>query len=151
MRDPSSKKRDLSMTREEVVVKICSMGACTSALGWIDDLPDLSPKQLWVSCSEPAWMLWLAGRANVDLKLLVLIACDCARSVLHLVPDGEHRPRLAIEAAEAWCRGESTREQVLAASWASSADAADAKKLECADFVRARISWELIEKGMSNR
>jgi hypothetical protein len=49
-------------------------------------------------------MLWLV-RANLNQYTeseLRLLACAFARSVLHLVPDGEDRPRLVIEAAEAY-------------------------------------------------
>ena len=37
-----------------------------------------------------------------------------ARTVLDKIPDGEDRPRIAIETAEAWTRGEATLEQVYA-------------------------------------
>ncbi|HHO52272.1 MAG TPA: hypothetical protein ENK18_15705 [Deltaproteobacteria bacterium] len=41
----------------------------------------------------------------VDRRAAVWCAAQCARTVGHLVPDTEPRPRLAIEAAEAWVRG----------------------------------------------
>lgn len=40
---------------------------------------------------------------RVDRRRLVMAASDCAETVLHLVPAGEDRPRIAIEAARAWC------------------------------------------------
>jgi hypothetical protein len=61
-------------------------------------------------------MLWLAERVEIERTLLVLSACDCARTALPYVPAGEDRPRVAIETTEAWCRGEATIEQVRAAS-----------------------------------
>jgi hypothetical protein len=53
-------------------------------------------------------MFSLIGTADPDLLLprhvrVARFACEKARNVLHLVPDGEDRPRLAIEAAERWC------------------------------------------------
>jgi hypothetical protein len=52
----------------------------------------------------------VAHKPGVDRSLVVLAACDCARTWLRHVPPGEDRPRLAIETAEAWCRGETTGE-----------------------------------------
>lgn len=40
----------------------------------------------------------------LDSRRLILALCDCAETVLHLVPKGEDRPRAAIEAVRAWCR-----------------------------------------------
>jgi hypothetical protein len=51
---------------------------------------------------------------------VVRAACDCARTALRYVPGGEDRPRLAIETAEAWCRGEATEQEVCAAAYFTS-------------------------------
>jgi hypothetical protein len=64
-------------------------------------------------------MLRKAGEIGVPRKLLVAAACECARLALKFVPEGEERPRKAIEVAEAWCRGEATPEQVKEAASAS--------------------------------
>ena len=70
-------------------------------------------------------MLWLLGKIpSTDRKILVLAACECARQSLHLVPEGEDRPRLAIETAEKWARGEASIEEVKTAAAAAAADAA---------------------------
>ena len=42
----------------------------------------------------------------------ILASCAVTRLCLHLIPEGENRPRVAIETAEAWARGEATAEQV---------------------------------------
>ena len=52
---------------------------------------------------------------NVDRKRLAMAACECAETVLPVVYPGEERPRRAIEAAVAWCRGAATIAQVLEA------------------------------------
>jgi len=64
----------------------------------------------------------------ISRQRLVLASCACARTVLHLVPEGEHRPRIAIETAERWTRGEATLEEVqlAAANAANAAYAVDA-------------------------
>lgn len=48
-------------------------------------------------------------------KDIVKSACEIVRTVLHHIPENEPWPRLAIETAEAWVRGEATEEQVRAA------------------------------------
>ncbi len=58
-----------------------------------------------------------------------MAACACARLSLVHVPSGEERPRIAIETAESWCRGEANIEQVRearrnAAAYAAAAYAA---------------------------
>jgi hypothetical protein len=75
--------------------------ACFAARDWVGDR---SPREAWEVCERPDWMLWLCDQLGVELRLLVLCAANCARSVLHLVPPDEDRPRQAVEAAEAWVR-----------------------------------------------
>ncbi len=98
-------------------------GACYEARGWLDTQTDA--RAAWETCERPDWLIWYACRRNVERKVLVRIACDCARTVLRFVPEGEERPRLAIEAAERWTRDEATIDEVRAAAYAA-ADAADA-------------------------
>jgi hypothetical protein len=69
-------------------------------------------------------MLWLLDQISADRRKFTWVAAQCARLVLHLVPEGEDRPRLAIEAAEAFSRGEATVKDCLKAAYAA-ADAAD--------------------------
>jgi hypothetical protein len=98
-------------------------GACAEARLWLNTQTD--PHVAWEMCERPDWMIWYARRRNVERKVLVRIACDCARAVLRFVPEGEERPRLAIEAAERWTRDEATIDEVRAAAYAA-AYAADA-------------------------
>lgn len=56
-----------------------------------------------------------------------LLACDFAERALRFVPEGEDRPRQAIEVARRYARGEATREEMDAAgvaAWAAARDAA---------------------------
>ena len=55
---------------------------------------------------------WLAA---IDRRLAVWGACACAREVLRYVPEGEERPRLAIEAIERWLAGQAKLDEVSAA------------------------------------
>ena len=83
-------------------------------------------EELWRDCERGDWMLWLAVRAKIDRRVVVNAACACARTALQYVPAGEERPRRAIEAAEAWARGEETLEAVRTAADAADYAAADA-------------------------
>jgi hypothetical protein len=98
--------------------------ACHESLVWALTQPDAATA--WATCERADWLLWIAGRlASTDdaRKLVVLAACACARTALGRVPVGEDRPRICIETAEAWARGEATIVQVRAAR----ADALDAR------------------------
>ena len=100
------------------------LGACVEAQRWYDGRDS---REAWEVCERGDWLLWVAARLGVDRKLLVLAACDCADSALRHVPDGEDRPRKAIEAARAWCLGEASINEVRAAAHAAcAAYAADA-------------------------
>jgi hypothetical protein len=60
----------------------------------------------WAETERGDWMLWVAGRAGVDYRLVVAAAADCARFVLELVDD-DTRPvgTAGVDAVEAWCGG----------------------------------------------
>ena len=109
---------------------------CSEAIKWLLTQPDA--EMAWNTCDRPSWMLWLAEKAGVEKPVFVRIACDIARTVLHLVPEGEDRPRLAIEAAEAWLANPNEEntiavdEAARAASWAAYAARAAANAAVCA-------------------
>ena len=122
---------------------------CHEALTWARNQP--SATVAWRNCKRGDWMLWLLGKLSGDpdsdsRKKSVLAACACARLALPYVKKGEERPRIAIETAEAWVKGELgiTREQVNAAAYAvyaaanAAANAAARVSLlaKCADIVR---------------
>jgi hypothetical protein len=106
------------------VAALRSLRACDSAIAWAQTQPDAATA--WAACERGDWLLWLAARVHLDRKLLVPAACACARQALDYIPDGEDRPRLAIETAEAWARGEATIEELRKAAAAASAAAAAA-------------------------
>ncbi|MFO0474195.1 MAG: putative immunity protein, partial [Alphaproteobacteria bacterium] len=80
---------------------------------------------MWADCERPDWLLWWAAH-SVPRQELVLAACDCAELALRYVPQGEDRPRLAIETARRWARGEATVKEVRAADAAALAAVCDA-------------------------
>ena len=94
--------------RDELVAWLRSFDACWSAVLWVESLPpDHGLDRAWAICTRSDWMLWLTKYLDIPDDVMRFIACDFARTVLHLVPRGEERPRLAIETAErfACCLG----------------------------------------------
>jgi len=114
--------------------KLIKINSCSEAVKWIGGR---GLQKAWTECNRADWMLWLCGKM-VDKpgwptrQKLVLVACDCASRALKYVPDGEDRPRKAIETARAWTKGRATIEQVRDA-----AAAADAVYAAAADAVYA--------------
>jgi len=109
--------------------KLIKINSCSEAVKWIGGR---GLQKAWTECNRADWMLWLCGKM-VDKpgwptrQKLVLVACDCASRALKYVPDGEDRPRKAIETARAWTKGRATIEQVRdAAAAADAVYAADA-------------------------
>lgn len=91
----------------------------------------------WWDTSQDAWELLLAAAPRISRQALVRLAAACARTALRYVPKGEERPRIALETAEAWTRGEATLLQVQDAYTASSDAAASATATDDAAFVAA--------------
>ena len=66
-----------------------------------------SLSQAWNECERANWMLGMCGimvgkPGWPTHKQIVSVAITLAHSVIHFIHGGEERPRLAIEAAEAW-------------------------------------------------
>jgi hypothetical protein len=114
---------------------------CSDAAAYAAQHTD--PAEAWESCERGDWLLWLAARAGVDRRDLVRASCAVARRALQHVPEGESRPRIAIETAEAWARREVTiaavRDAAADATFAS-ADAAAAYASAAADAAAAYAS-----------
>ena len=72
--------------------------------------------ETWNTSRNGEYMLRKAEEIGVNRKLLVAAACECVRLALKFVPEGEERPRHAIEVTEAWCRGEVGIEKVKEAA-----------------------------------
>jgi hypothetical protein len=78
------------------------LGACSEALTW---LGERTAKQAWEECPKANWLMWWAARTPANSHTqIVLATCQCARRALRFVPAHEHRPQLAIEAAEQWAK-----------------------------------------------
>lgn len=94
---------------------------CDPALAWAQKL-DCSPREAWERCEDGSWLLWLCGVVEVDRRLHVEAACDCAETALVNTrpPLGLlAKAQLAISAARSWCRGKATLRDV----WRAKAEA----------------------------
>ena len=128
------------MTWQDNLVRL---SACNDAVEWAQNYETFPAA--WKACKRGDWMLWLAARSGVDRKVLVLAACACARTALKYVAKGEERPRVAIETAERWARGEVTIAEVIAAAYAAYAAyatyAADAAYAAYATYAAAAAAY----------
>ncbi len=142
--------------------QLIEMNACMSAVNWVDKR---GIRTAWRDCPRGDWMLWLAGRLDIDRKLLVLAACDCAETTLQYVPEGEDRPAKAIQTSRNWCNGTATIKDCRKAAadayaaaaaadaadaYAAAADARTSAHLTCADLVRKRIPVEIISAALTD-
>ena len=102
--------------------------ACDSAIDWCKTQRSISAA--WRECKRGDWMLWLLAhkveQGSKYHKKIVRVACECARLALKYVPEGEERPRIAIETAEKWSGGMATLREVEDAAYAASVYAASA-------------------------
>ena len=137
------------MNAAELKKWLTSNYACTESLEWLSDR-DLDTA--WAECPRGDWLLWLTAKAGIDRKRLVMSACSTAREALRFVPEGEDRPRIAIETAEAWCRSEATIEQVREARWnaAAAASARLAMRRKTAEIVRGLIALDEVKVAMGS-
>lgn len=130
------------MNNQQLVAFLKKNLACRPAIEW---LQARTLAEAWEQSERGDWLLWLAANAGVDRRRLVMSACACARLALVHVPPGEERPRVAIDTAEAWCRGEATIEQVRKASRNAAdaaADAADAAAYAAAYVYAAAYAYD---------
>jgi len=111
--------------------QLIKLNVCQDAIDWVEDR---TIQQAWNDCRRGNWMLWLLEEMKeeegwLDEKEIMLLGCWCSRRALKYMPEGETRSLKAIEAKEAWARGEITREEMVAArpaAWAAINDARDA-------------------------
>jgi hypothetical protein len=150
------------MTFKELLIQL---DACSTAREWAGDMPI---EEVVATCHRGDWLLWLAKRVDVDLRLRTLAKGHCANTVRYLMTD--ERSLNAVDVAIAFGEGKATREELnYAAAAAATADdddvyvyAADAyaahayvavyaadfalKRQQTADICRQYIGEALIEK-----
>jgi hypothetical protein len=124
------------------------IGACRDAVSWSVEQADL--KTAWVACDRADWMLWLCDKMAdkprwPTRKQVVFAACQCARTSLRFVPQGDLRPLQCIETVEAWTRDEATIEQVLEARRAAYAAASYAYAAYAASYAKTKALKEMAD------
>ena len=113
--------------------------ACREGVEWFKmTFPsgETTPEELICRIERADWLVWGLAHlrpGGLGHQQAVTLACICARFALRHVVSGEDRPRLAIEAAEAWVKSP-TKENWKAAESAAT-DAARAAG------VSARAAW----------
>lgn len=100
-------RRDATTFAERLRV----MNACSEAVEWCGDR---TLERAWNECERADWLMWLASK-HLPRSTVMLAACDCAETALRYVPEGEDRPRRAIEVARRYHRGEATGDELEAA------------------------------------
>jgi len=96
------------MTFKELLIKL---DACESAKEWARDMPI---EEVVATCHRGYWLLWLAKKVDVDLRLRTLVKGHCANTVRHLMTD--ERSLNAVDVAIAFGEGKATREELYAAA-----------------------------------
>ncbi len=96
---------------------LANLDACGESRRWAEGK---TLHEIWTTCERGDWLLWLAaqmeGRSGWHTRQrIVLAACACAETALKHVPEGEDRPRLAIEVARRWAGGTAEPAEVWAA------------------------------------
>jgi hypothetical protein len=104
-----------TMTFKELLIKL---DACEGAREWARDMPI---EEIVSTCHRGDWLLWLAKKVDVDLRLRTLAKGHCANTVRHLMTD--ERSLNAVDVAIAFGEGKATREELDAAAAAVAADA----------------------------
>ena len=125
---------------------LSELDACSEARDWAKGK---SLSVAYETCKNAEWMMWLFGRMEgrqgwPKRPAIVLAACACARLALRHVPSGEDRPRLAIEAAEAWAKDPSEERRAAArdaawaagAAWDAAGAAGDAEHVKMCKLIR---------------
>lgn len=104
------------MTRDDLLSRLDALPACAEAREWARATPG-TPEELWSTCPRGDWLLWLAMRAGVDRRVVVLAACDCAETATpHLADSSRGLALTALEVTRKWARGEATQQDVRNAS-----------------------------------
>ena len=97
----------------ETQLRLQELEACREAIEW---LGNRSLEEGWQVCPRADWMLWLVGKvARKFTPQMRICTCEIVRTQLHLIPQGEDRPRITVETAERHARGEATDEELATA------------------------------------
>ena len=124
------------MTFKELLIKL---NACEEAREWARDMPI---EEIVSTCHRGDWLLWLAKKVDVDLRLRTLAKGHCANTVRHLMKD--ERSIKAVDVAIAFGEGKATREELDAAAYAAVAAVAAAAGAAAAAYAAAGAAYAAV-------
>ena len=101
------------MTFDELLI---DLRACEDARVWAKGK---TIEEVVSTCHRGDWLLWLAKKVDVHVRLLTLAKGHCAATVLHLMKD--ERSRKAVEIAIKYGEGQATDDELIAAAVAAAA------------------------------
>jgi hypothetical protein len=105
------------------------LSACSEGIEFASNYETI--EQAWNNCQRGDWMLWLAGKLNVDYKHISIAKGLCAFTVRHLMTD--KRSKGAIIAAVRYGKGLITIEELKTAADAAAVYAAYAAEYSSAE------------------
>jgi hypothetical protein len=111
--------------RVPLAALLSEIGACEESRAWAGNY-GIAYEQAWAECPDARWLIWLASKAGIEHRVLVLVSCDIAEDALGAHWKGGPEPQRAIDVARAWTRGEANRDDVWTARRAARSAAADA-------------------------
>jgi hypothetical protein len=89
---------------------LSDLRACHDAMEWAGDR---TIEQIVSECHRADWLLWLAPRVGVDVRLVTLTAGHVANTVRHLMID--ERSTAAVDAAIAYGEGKISFDDLMVA------------------------------------
>jgi len=127
-----------NLTHKQLYALAHKLKACEDAQAWIKET-GYNLQTAWARCTRADWMLWWLAHTDYPRPKLVKLTCQCARTALQYVPQGEDRPRLAIEAAEKWADDPTEENRTAVYAAANAAYAAAYAAAIAADFTDAAV------------
>ena len=89
-------------------INITKFNPCDDGLEYYNSQPDF--ETAWNNCLRGDWMLWMAKKMDVDVKILTLAKGLCANTVRHFMKD--ERSIAAVDAAIAFGKDQITKEEL---------------------------------------
>lgn len=85
--------------------RLSTLGAHHDLISWAAAYGD-DWQALFTACPRADWLLGLGARLGCERKTLVRAAIGCTRVGLSYLPDSNAEVQAALQAAEAWARGD---------------------------------------------
>ena len=126
------KQKDMKTIHE----LLTELNACEDARQWASDK---TLETIISDCHRGDWLLWLAQKVDIDIRLLTLAKARCAKTVYHLMNDD--RSRKAVDVAERFGLGLATKEELAYAADAAYADSAAAYAAYAAAYSAADAAY----------